>query len=295
MLLAALLAFGRLSGESEITAMRAQGLSIFRIAAPVLLVAALVSGLTIALDEWVVPGATWQAKNVLYQAQHHERMPSQRDNVFYDEMENGRLARSFYARHFDGRRMEGVVVQEFEGDRLARIIQAKDAFWAGNGWVFDQGTLYQMAPDGDFRYVLHFDRQIIHLKPSLMQLSTDNREPMEMNIRQLGHHIHLLEQAGHSGGEINDLEVQWQQKLSIPFASLVFALVGTPLGLRSHRSSNSLGLGLSVLIIFVYYVAMFIFTAMGQTGAIPPPVAAWMPNILTGGMGLLLLLRASRS
>lgn len=294
-LLATLLAFGRLSGDSEITAMRAQGLSLFRIVVPVLVLATFVSGLTIALDEYVVPNASWQAKNVLYYAQHHERLPTRRDNVFYDEMENGQLARSFYARHFDGQRMEGVVVQEFEGDRLVRIIQAKDAYWAGNGWEFTHGTLYQVGRGGDFRYVLHFDRQIVRLKPSLMTLSTDDREPMEMNLHDLAQHIALLRQAGHSGGEINDLLVQWQQKLSIPFASLVFALVGAPLGLRNNRSSNSLGLGLSILILFVYYLGMFVFTAMGQTGALPSVLAAWMPNILAGGLGLGFLWKAAMS
>ncbi|MNY81000.1 putative permease YjgP/YjgQ family protein [compost metagenome] len=72
-------------------------------------------------------------------------------------------------------------------------------------------------------------------------------------------------------------------------------LVGAPLGLRPNRSSSSIGLGLSILIIFVYYVAMFTFMALGQSGHLPPVLAAWMPNILGATLGLGLIARAARS
>ncbi|HBN08471.1 MAG TPA: hypothetical protein DD435_07430 [Cyanobacteria bacterium UBA8530] len=294
MLLAALLSFGRLSGDSEIIALRASGVSLYRILSPVIVAALSVSVMTIALNEFVVPQADWAAKNLLFEAQHQRKLPTARDNVFYEELEDNQLKRFFYARHFDGETMRGVLVQEFEKSELSRIVKAESAVYEGQSWVFKNGTLYQLAENGEYKYVVKFERQVLPIKQALLTLSRENRQPMEMNIGELSAHIKRLEEAGHQGSEIRELAVQLHQKLSVPFASLVFALVGAPLGLRPNRSSGSLGLGLSILIIFVYYVAMFVFMAFGQSGFLSPAFSAWLPNVLTAFIGCLLIYRAAK-
>ena len=77
-------------------------------------------------------------------------------------------------------------------------------------------------------------------------------------------------------------------------ASFVFALIGTPLGLQPNRSSSSIGLGISIIIIFIYYIIMTITTALGEGGALPAFIAAWLPNIAGIIAGYLLIRRASR-
>ncbi len=295
MLLASLLAFGRLSGDSEITALKACGVSLFRIMAPVVVVSLMISGATVALNEFVVPHADWAAKNILYEAQNKRKMPTARDNVFYQEMEEGRLKRFFYARSFDGQAMRGVLVQEFEGDRLDRIIRADHAEWKPGGWTFFDGEMYQTGENGEYRFFVRFKEQVVALKESLLTLSQEQRAPTEMNIRELSQHIGLLKSSGQHGGTINELEVQLHQKLSVPFASLIFMMVGAPLGLRPNRSSSSIGLGLSILIIFVYYIIMFIFMAMGQAGHLVPWLAAWMPNLIGAAVGGALIAQKARS
>lgn len=295
MLLAALLAFGRLSGDGEITALKAAGVSLTRMMVPVVLAAATVSGATIALNELMVPVASWRAKNLLHEATHQQKLPVAREHLFYNEMKDGRPARFFYARLFDGSRMHDVVVQEFEHDRLARIIQAKEAAPAEAGWRFDRGVIYQIDEAGDYRFTVRFDSQTVHLGEALLALSRENRAPLEMNATQLASHISQLQAAGQSGQSIRELEVQWHQKFAVPFASLVFALVGAPLGLRPNRSSGGIGLGISILVIFVYYILMFIGLALGQTGALPPVVGAWLPNVIAGGIGLFQLRRLARA
>lgn len=294
MLLAALLSFGRLSGDSEIIALRASGISLYRIMSPVVITALLVSVLTVALNEFVVPQADWAAKNLLYEAQHQRKLPTARDNIFYEEMEEGRMKRFFYARHFDGEVMQGVLVQEFENGELARIVRSDTARYVGGSWLFQKGVLYQVAENGEYRYVVRFQKHVLPLKESLFTLSKEHRQPMEMNIGELSSHIAQLQEAGHKGSDIRELEVQLHQKLSVPFASLVFALVGAPLGLRPNRSSSSIGLGLSILIIFVYYIAMFVCMAMGQTGYLPSVVSAWLPNLLTAAIGCGLIYRSAK-
>lgn len=295
MLLATLLAFGRLSGDGEITAFKAAGVSLYRILAPVLAIAVAVSALTIALDETVVPAASWQAKNLLYEALHQRRMPVSRDHVFYHEMQGDTLKRLFYARHFDGRRMDDVVVQEFEANKLVRIVQAKAAVPADHGWLFEQGTIYQIDDSGQIRYTVGFAKQRIVLGQALLALGRENRTPIEMDARELAEHIRQLESTGLTGSDLNALKVQWHQKFAVPFASLVFALVGAPMGLRPQRTSGSLGLGLSVLVIFVYYVLMFVGMALGQTGTLSPLLGAWLPDVIAGAIGAGLVVRLARA
>ena len=294
MLLASLLAFGRLSGDGEITAFKAAGVSLYRIMAPVLAFAVVVSGATIALNEYLVPAASWQAKRLMHQAMHQQQMPVARDHLFYNEMKDGQLKRMFYARHFDGSRMRDVVVQEFEANKLVRIVQAAEAAPTADGWRFANGVIYQTDEHGEYRFTVRFEAQTIALGEALLALSTENRLPMEMNARELGAHIDRLVATGQSGRDVNELEVQLHQKFAVPFASLVFALVGAPMGLKPNRSSSGIGLGVSILVIFVYYILMFVFMAMGQVGAVPPVLGAWLPNLVAGGIGLGLMVRQAR-
>jgi lipopolysaccharide export system permease protein len=291
MLLASLLAFGRLSGDGEITAFKAAGVSLFRLMAPVLGFAIAVSLLTIALNEYAVPAASWRAENLLYEATHKRQLPLSRDHLFYHEMQGDSLKRLFYAARFDGLRMHDVVVQEFEENHLVRIIQASEAAPTEGGWNFFKGVIYQVDSQGDYRYTVHFQVTKVALGGALLALSRESRQPIEMSAQELQTHIKQLQATGQSGSSLNELRVQLQQKFAIPFASLVFALVGAPLGLRPQRASSGIGLGISILVIFIYYVLMFFGMAMGETGALPPWLAAWLPNLVAGGIGLFQLRR----
>jgi lipopolysaccharide export system permease protein len=294
MLLASLLAFGRLSGDGEITALKAAGVSLYRIMAPVIAFAVLVSGVTIALNEWLVPAASWHAKGLLYEATHKQQLPVARDHLFYNEMADGQLKRLFYARHFDGHRMQDVVVQEFDQNKLVRIVQAAEAAPTDDGWKFSKGVIYQTDANGEYRFTVRFDSQRINLGQALLALSRENREPMEMNATELAAHISRLTATGQRGREINQLMVQWHQKFAVPFASLVFVLVGAPMGLKPNRSSSGIGLGVSILVIFIYYILMFVCMAMGQIGAVPAIAAAWLPNVVAAGLGVAFLVTQAR-
>jgi lipopolysaccharide export system permease protein len=294
MLLASLMAFGRMANDFEIVALKAVGVSLYRMMLPLLIMATLVSMATILLDEYIVPAAAWRAKSLLYEATHKQQLPQSRDHVAYNEMRDDALVRAFYARNFDGQAMHDVVVQEFADNHLIRLIQAKLAVPVPDGWRFEQGTLYQVDGVGDFRYVAHFATQKVVLGAALLDLSRENRLASEMNANELAAHIRRLEATGAQGREINELRVLWQQKFSVPFACFVFALVGAPMGLSPQRGSGALGLGLSVLVIFVYYILMFVSMAMGQTGTLPPIVAAWLPNGVAASLGAIQLRRLAR-
>ena len=90
------------------------------------------------------------------------------------------------------------------------------------------------------------------------------------------------------------LETELYQRVTVPMASLIFALIGVPLGLQPTRNSSSMGFALSVIIIFIYYTVMTLSNAIGRSGAIAPMYAVWIPNIIGLFFGMILIRRASR-
>lgn len=292
-LLAALLGFGRLSKDSEITAFRASGISLFRLIIPVLALGLLISSVNLVFNEVVVPEANKAAKNLLLEVAT-KKAPRVEENVFVPEMEKGALKRIFYARRMKGKILEGVIVSEFQDGRLSQIINAKTARWLPdkNTWQFNDGTVYLLSEVGEYRHLIKFDQQFVAIKYSPADLSAGDKSPDDMSIGELREYIRLKEKMG---VKVVDHKIQLNFKMALPFASLVFALLGAPLGLSPRRASSSIGLGLSIIVIFIYYVLIFTSFAFGELELISPFLSAWLPNLITGGLGFYILNQAANA
>lgn len=290
-LLAALLAFSRLSHDSEIIAFKASGISLFRLIIPVLALGLMVSLVNLTFSEIVVPESNKAAGNLLIETSTQQQ-PKFQKNVFVPELERGALKRIFYAETMKGQTMYGVIVQEFAEGKLSQIINAEEAAWQKekNQWLFKNGTIYLLAETGEYKHLIKFKEQYVTIKYTPADFYIGDRNPDEMNIGQLRDFIALKEKMG---VEVTDFKIQLNMKMAIPFASLVFALLGAPLGLSPRRTSGSVGLGISIIVIFFYYITTFLSMAVGELKAIPPGVAAWLPNIVTGGVGWYILSKAA--
>jgi lipopolysaccharide export system permease protein len=288
-LLAALLAFSRLSHDSEVIAFRASGVNLFRLIVPALALGLLVSLVNLTFSEIIMPESNKAAKNLLIETTAKFR-PKLQKNVFLPEMERGSLKRIFYAETMQGEEMAGVVVQEFNEGKLAQIINARTARWVNDKrqWLFRDGTVYLLADNGEYKHLIRFAEQYVTIKYTPADFDIGDRNPDEMNIAGLREYIALKEKMG---VQTTDLKIQLNMKMAIPFASLVFALLGAPLGLSPRRASGSIGLGISIIVIFFYYITMFVAMAIGEIRLIPPGGAAWLPNILTGAVGYYILRR----
>mgnify|MGYP001165940335 CR=1 FL=1 len=290
-LLAALMAFSRLSHDSEIIAFRASGISLFRLMVPVVALGVLSSLVNLGFSEIVVPEANKAAKNLLV-GTSVQRQPKMQKNVFVPEMESGKLKRIFYAETMTGATLEGVIVQEFSGGHLAQIINAANASWRSdkNQWLFKNGIIYLIAESGEYKHLIKFDEQYISIKYTPADFYIGDKSPDDMNLPELREFIALKEKMG---VDVTEFKIKYHMKLSIPFASLVFALLGAPLGISPRRASGAIGLGFSMIIIFFYYVAISVTLAMGQSKLLAPEIAAWAPNIIAGAAGLYILKKAS--
>ncbi len=302
-LLATLITYSRLSADGETTALRSCGISVYRLVMPAVVLSFLVSGLTFAFNEVIVPSANLQAKSALRTALKQDNLQFKTKDISYQQygeliQPNGTkeegLIRSFYARRFDGKKMIGLTVLDFSQGNLQQVLSAESAIWLPdqNVWKFKNGTTYIIGPDGSYHSILKFDQQNLRLPRAPLDLAQEQRNSEEMNISELKRYIALIHQSGNSKEE-KKLEVKLQQKYALPFICVVFAIVGAPLGMRPQRTSTARGFGVSVLIIFGYYLLLFICGALGQVEILSPVAAAWMPNLICLGAGVYLLNRVS--
>jgi lipopolysaccharide export system permease protein len=288
MLLAALLSFSRLSGDSEITAFRAGGISLYRLIIPTLIIGILVSVITLIFNELVVPNANTTAKNIIFEA-HHKGTPSVKENVNLPEYEGGYLKRLIYARSLEGKIMKEVTVSEYTQGRFARIIFADQAEWQKEGgWLFRKGIIHQFSGDKKSMFLINFNEELINIEISPANLSGREKDPQEMNLAELANYIQFKRR---TGNDVTELSVRFNQKIAIPFASFIFVLLGAPLGIQPQRASSAIGLGLSLIIIFLYYILLSLGMWWGMVGAVTPFMAAWLPNWIVGAVGAYLVIK----
>lgn len=300
-LLATLLTYSRFSADGETIALRSCGIGVYRLIAPALILSIITTGATFIFNEVIVPSANYQAKSTLKAALKQDNPQFKTRNISFQQYgdvkyPDGRveneLIRLFLAKRFDGQQMLDVTVIDNSQGHIQQILKAKSAVWlpSANMWEFRQGTNYVIDPTGTYRSILKFDQQSLHLPRAPLDFAQEQRNAEEMNIAQLTHYTNLVRQSGNFK-EVKKLEVRLQQKYALPFICVVFALVGAPLGMRPQRTSTARGFGISVLIIFGYYLLLFVCGALGQVEIFSPLLAAWMPNLICLGAGLFLTSR----
>lgn len=267
MLLAALLSFGRLSASSEVTAMKSGGLSFYRLSAPVFMVAFLVSLFSTVFYETVVPAANTAQNNVIHYEIMRNNRPSSQEHLVIKDVKAGNIERLTYVRKFDEdtSTMYGVTVQDFAGDNLIRMENAEKAVWEKDQWTMYNGVVHDLTPEGRVERSLKFKKQLMPVEKNPTEIVREQKNPGDMTIKELKQQIKVLQT---QFVRTSNHEVELHQRLSIPMASFVFALIGTPLGLQPHRSSSSIGFGISVIVIFIYYTIMTVTAALGQGGAL---------------------------
>lgn len=290
-LLATLMAFGKLSGSSEIIAMKSGGISYYRIVAPVLVVGFIVSMFSVIWAEKVVPPSKLEAKRILTQEIRGNVKPKTQEHVVIKTL-SGKTQRITYARSFNEQTgiMENITIEEFENQKLARVQTADTAKWEKNKWVLENGSVFTIDEKQGVTSKVNFAKQVIPLNTTPREVSWEQKEADEMTLGELRGYIQVLER------QKQPTSYYWTEifmRFAIPLASFVFALLGAPLGTQRQRSGSSIGMGISVIVIFVYYGIMAFTTGLGKGGVIPPLLAAMAANIICLAAGVILLRRAN--
>ncbi len=304
-LMATLLAFSRLSGSSELTALRSVGVSTKRMVLPALALALAMSMLTFVFNDLIVPRANLAATNSLERALGKAISTEKGSNIMYSRfgrvaMEDGdkvkMLTHIFYARHFLRGQMKDVTLLDFSRLGQRQMLTAETGQWNDqlSTWEFRNGRIINVDEDTGTTTSARFDRYNYPLSRDPLEVAKLPTDPSVMTVGQARTAERLQREAGNAK-EARRLRVRIQEKFAFPAICLVFGLIGSSLGVRPHsRTSRSQGFGISVLLIFGYYLMSFIFSSLGITGTLTPFLAAWLPVFLGLGCGTVLLRQASR-
>ena len=174
MLLASLMAYSRLSSDSELIALRSIGVSIYRLVIPALLFGLVVTGVAFIFNDRITPAASYEALATLDRAVNREQPPRQEQNIIYPEYGQVRLPdgneqtvlkRLFYAEEFNGSEMKGLTILDRTQTGVNQVLTAERASWniSKNIWDFYDGTVYLIAPDGSYRNIVRFRHQQLAL------------------------------------------------------------------------------------------------------------------------------------
>ncbi len=291
----ALMTISWLSSGGELVAMRVGGVAFGRIAAPVLFIGLLVSGLAFAFNEAIVPQANAASHRLL------EEMKGQvlgaQDYVLFQVPQKGRPERIVYARHFDpiSKILKDVWIAEFRGETFWETYEAQQAVWQGQTIVMQNVTHVRQTTQGRTEIELRKTERNVRKAP--WEMKQIHKEPEDMTLVELREQIHLYQQLRAPAPQRKALTVlreHYQIRLATPWCALGFALIGVALGPRSQRTSTGIGLGVSLVIILAYYIVFNICRVIGEQGTFPPVVAAWLPNLVLFAAGGGLLIDASR-
>ncbi len=291
-LLAVLLSFARLSSDSEMVALWAGGVSLWRLMRPVMVVALTVTILSFLINNWIAPGAARRSSDIKSRALKEAtaienpfvRTDKQGDKFSSIVVVNGGMRK---------RQLWDVsVVTGFTAEGPRVFFHAERAQWeGGDKWTLYNGIMRTLGGSSESytRYGT-FKSQPITIQGTPEEIAEEQRDPDEMSFRQLARRIQRLRRTQ----DTRPLEVDLYNKVALPLASLVFAMIAAPLGLRPQRSGSGVGFGLSIGLIFAYWMVWQYTSQLAKTGGLAPMAGSMMADLLFFGVGLALLARKAR-
>ena len=303
-LFATLLAYGRLSTNSELTALRSVGVSATRMIIPALVLALVMSSLTFLFNDVLVPRSNRAAEVTLRRALGKAISTEKGDNIIYprfgrveepDGSSSKGLLQLFYANKFRDGIMTRVTLLDFSRAGFTQMLLAESAKWNKQEakWEFFNGQILTLTPSGSTTSA-DFDRYLYPFSAAPIRIAKLPKDANNMTVAEALQAEQLLQSAGDLKGA-RKLQVRIQEKFTFPMACLVFGLIGSSLGAKpNNRTSRGQGFALSIVMILVYYLLAFSFSALGVKGTLPAVLAAWSPVLISLAGGGFLLRQASR-
>jgi LPS export ABC transporter permease LptG/LPS export ABC transporter permease LptF len=291
MLLAVLVTFGLLQRSNEITAIKATGISLYRIIIPVLFASALVAGVLFASDQFYLPYTNKrqdELRNRIKGKPAQTYLRPDRKWIF------GQQSDIYYYQLFDPDRdaFGGITVFQFDPKtfQITHRVTAERAHWSApmGRWVYEQGWERSLNGSAIENYRRFDAATFPQLAEAPAYFKKEVKQSSEMNYEELRRYIHDLEQ---SGFDVVRLRVQLQKKIAYPLITLVMAVLAIPFALSAGKRGALAGVATAIGIGVVYWTISGLFEAMGNLSQLPPAVAAWSPNLVFGFIGGYLILR----
>ena len=291
-LLSTLITIGLLTRNSELVVLKACGVSLYRVALPLVAFAALASLLLFAVQEQVMAAANGQAEDLRQRIRHGAPRVVDRFNHRWLAGKHGEI---YHYELFDPRGgvLSALSVFEFDETRwlLRRRTFASGATYRGgpgqeNRWDLRGGWVRELDPQSDALTNRPFVFAEADLEPP-EYFGSEQPEADRMTFGELNQYIGQMESAGMN---VVPYLVSLHQKISFPFATIVVTLLAIPFAVTTGRRGALYGLGVGIALAMIYWTANNVFGAVGSAGLIAPMLAAWAPNILFGAGAACLIL-----
>jgi len=291
MLLAVLITFGLMNRSNEITAIKAAGTSVYRIATPVMAAAAVLAAGLFFADQFYLPHT-----NKRQEALHNQIKGKPPQTYLRPDRRwiFGQHNDIYYYQFFDADRDQFANLTIFQLDppsfAITERIHADRAHWADNmgRWIYEQGWQRTLRGAAIAGYRTFDVSTFPQLSEAPSYFKKEVKQYSEMNYEELRRYIRDLQQ---SGFDVVRLRVQLNKKLSFPLITLIMAVLAVPFSMSAAKKGAITGVAVAVGIAVVYTVVSRLFEAMGDISQLPPALAAWSPDLIFALVGAYLILK----
>jgi LPS export ABC transporter permease LptG len=295
-LVAVLVTFGVLTRTNELTAMKATGISLYRVMAPIVVVAAMLALALFLFEQSYLPGANrrQEALRSIIKGKPAQTFLRPDRQWIFGLQQPGKPGRIFYYQFFDPDRdrFANLTVFEFDPENFSpvRRIFASSAHWEPelNQWIFEQGWERRFDGEAVSSYRTFKVESFAEITEQPEYFKREARQSQEMSFGELKRYIASLRQ---SGFDTKRLSVQLNHKLAFPLITLVMAVLAIPFALSMGKRGSLTGIAAAIGLAVAYWAIEGTFEALGNVNMLPALLAAWSPDLLFALMGAYLLLR----
>lgn len=284
-LLATILLFLTLMRQNELTALKAAGVSLYRVSAPILLLALGFSLAGFLFQETLLPVLNQKGEEV-DKIKIRQIVPRylQKRTQFWIRSSDTRF---FHMDLLDpgSQAIEGITVLEVDRNfQVTNRLDARTARWSPQGWEFRQG-IHREFEAKDTIQEIPFTVTTLALKEEIRNFLEIQKPPEIMSSRELRAYVNRLEETGH---RVEKYLVELYSKLAFPLIYVIMAVVGIPFALQSPRGGRLIGIGLAILLALSYWVIHSVAISLAKVGLLPPLLSAWAANVIFAGLGFAL-------
>lgn len=286
-LLSSLLTFGLLSRNLEITAMKANGVSLYRTAVPVFAISVLVCVFSFFFNELAVPYANQQAKHIkLIEIQKKKQGGSFKQNQMWFKNRNAIYNFGFY--DYERNVIKGITINYFDRKfEVEKRIDAREAVWNGENWLFS-GIMVTSFSSG-MPSIERINSQVIDIPETPEDFTSVQKKADEMGYLELRDFIKKIRAEGYDASlYITDMH----GKIAFTVVNMILVILGISFSLRTERSGGvAVGFVSGIALGFSYWIVFAFSLSLGRSGTLPPLLAAWSANILFIAMSIAMIFR----
>ena len=290
MMIASVFSIGMMVKRNEWTAMKASGISLYRLSAPLLIFSILISMLSFQFDSTYVSWGMSMRGEI--EKEYMKKKPRRRSkktikNFFMQQEETQHIAIRTY--HSQSRKAEGITMITFAENLIQQRMDAKRMTWIDTlqSWAIYDYSFRNFDENGIEQHVqISKNDTLLNLKFAPNDITKGIKHPEELNFKELKSRIEYLQ---NNGVDATRWVVQRHFKVAFAFTNLIVVLFGIPLVVMKPKSGMGFSVGTSFLVMFSYYAFIKFGQSLGINGVMDPMLSAWLGNIVFISGGLLLL------